>query len=94
MISTAELAVRLLTFLFVLVGVPLWFVLLFRGLDYIAMDGLIEEYRQGQTSPTRDREQLDAYFAASEEAAQTCPHCGAANGENYTYCHTCQTKLE
>ena len=94
MISTVELAVRLLTVLFVVVAVPLWFVLMFRGLDYIAMDGLIEEYRQGQSSPGRDRGQLDAYFAASEESATICPHCGAANGENYTFCHTCQTKLE
>ena len=94
MISTAELAIRLLTFLFVLVGVPLWFVLMFRGLDYIAMDGLIEEYRQGQTSPMRDRGQLDAYFAANEESAKRCPHCGAANGENYSFCHTCQARLD
>lgn len=94
MISTAELAVRLLTFLFVLVGVPLWFVLLFRGLDYIAMDGVIEEYREGQASPVRDRGQLNAYFEANAEEATTCPHCGAANGENYTFCHTCQASLD
>ncbi|ACV47729.1 MULTISPECIES: DUF7577 domain-containing protein [Halomicrobium] len=93
MISTAELAIRLLTFLFVLVAVPLSFVLMFRFLDYIAMDGLIEEYRTGGSSPVRDRGQLNAYFEASE-AATTCPRCGAANGEDYTYCHTCQASLE
>ncbi|NLV09907.1 hypothetical protein ACAH01_12800 [Halomicrobium sp. HM KBTZ05] len=94
MISTAELAIRLLTFLFVLVAVPLSFVLMFRFLDYIAMDDLIEEYREGQASPLRDRGQLNAYFEASDEATTTCPHCGAANGEDYTYCHTCQASLE
>lgn len=94
MISTTELTVRLLTFLFVLVGVPLWFVLLFRFLDYIAMDELIADYREGQSSPGRDRGQLDAYFEAHEESATTCPHCGAANGENYTFCHTCQARLD
>lgn len=94
MISTVELAIRLLTFLFVLVGVPLSFVLMFRTIDYFAMDGLIEEYKANQGSPMRDRGQLDAYFEANEDAATTCPHCGAANGENYTFCHTCQAQLE
>jgi ribosomal protein L40E len=93
-ISTVELAIRLLTFLFVLVGVPLSFVLMFRFLDYIAMDDLIEEYRAGGSSPIRDRGELNAYYEAREEEATTCPRCGAANGENYTYCHTCQAKLE
>lgn len=94
MISTVELAIRLLTFLFVLVAVPLWFVLMFRFLDYIALDGLIEEYADGQSSPIRDRGQLNAYFEAADEEGINCPHCGAANGENYTFCHTCQARLD
>ena len=93
MISTVELAIRLLTFLFVLVAVPMSFVLMFRFLDYIAMDDLIEEYRAGGSS-IRDRGELNAYYEARAEEAKTCPRCGAANGENYTYCHTCQAKLE
>jgi hypothetical protein len=94
MISTTELAVRLFVYLLVVVAVPLSFVLMFRTLDYIALDGLVEEYRNGRGATVRDRGQLNAYFEASETASTACPHCGAANGENYTYCHTCQAKLD
>ena len=94
MISTVELAVRLFVSLLVVVAVPLSFVLMFRTLDYIALDGLVEEFRNGRGATVRDRGQLNAYFEANETASVTCPHCGAANGENYTYCHTCQAKLD
>jgi ribosomal protein L40E len=90
-ISTAELAVRLLVYLFVLVGVPLSFVLMFRILDYAAHDTLVEQF-SGQRN-ARDTGQLNAYFEQAAVEATTCRFCGAANGPDYTYCHNCQERL-
>ncbi|WP_276272603.1 DUF7577 domain-containing protein [Haloarcula litorea] len=90
MISDAELAVRLLVYLFVLVAVPLSFVLMFRVMDYMAHDPLVEQF-SGRTGP--DTGQLDAYFQQAGIEARTCTYCGSANGPNYTYCHNCQERL-
>ncbi|MDS0220795.1 hypothetical protein NDI54_05435 [Haloarcula sp. S1AR25-5A] len=90
-ISTAELAVRLLVYLFVLIGAPLSFVLMFRLLDYAAHDTLVEQFSGQQTGP--DTGQLNAYFEQAAVEATTCQFCGAANGPDYTYCHNCQERL-
>jgi len=90
-ISTAELAFRILVFLFVLVGVPLSFVLFFRAMDYAAHDGLVEQFRG--RSALADTGKLDAYFENAAEDAIRCSICGAANGENYSFCHNCQEPL-
>ena len=86
-ISTAELAVRLLVYLFVLVGVPLWFVLMFRLMDYAAHDTLVEQFSGPDTG------QLNAYFEQAAVEATSCGICGAANGPDYAYCHNCQERL-
>ncbi|AUG48011.1 hypothetical protein BVU17_10965 [Haloarcula taiwanensis] len=90
-ISTAELTVRLLVYLFVLIGVPLWFVLMFRLMDYAAHDTLVEQF-SGQPNG-RDTGQLNAYFEQAAVEATNCRICGAANGPDYTYCHNCQERL-
>jgi len=90
-VSRVELAIRIGVFLLVLVGAPLFFVLLFRGLDYIAMDDLVEQYREG--SRATDVGQLNARYAEAEDGV-LCPRCGAANGEDFRYCHTCQADLD
>lgn len=90
-ISTLELAFRLLVFLFVLIATPLSFVLMFRLIDFLAYDELIEAYRQ-RTSPM-DAGELNAYFRQAAEEAAVCGVCGAANGDNFTFCHNCQERL-
>jgi len=91
-ITTVELALRLLTFLCVLVGAPLCFLVGFRLLDYGAKDTLVERFSGARTG--RDTGQLNAYFREAAVEATTCSICGAANGPDYTYCHTCQERLD
>jgi len=86
-ISTVELVVRLGVYLFVLVGVPLSFLIMFRLMDYAAKETLVEQFSGPDTG------QLNAYFEQSEVAATTCGICGAANGPAYSYCHNCQERL-
>ncbi|MBV0924702.1 hypothetical protein KTS45_10880 [Halomicroarcula limicola] len=90
-ISTAELAVRLLVFLFVLVGVPLSFVVMFRIMDYAANDTLVAQFSGRRNG--RDTGQLNAYFERAGVEATTCTFCGSANGPDYAYCHNCQERL-
>ena len=90
-ISTAELAIRLLVYLCVLVGAPLFFVVMFRLMDYGAKETLVEQF-SGQRMG-RDTGQLNAYFEQSAVEATTCGICGAANGPDYSYCHNCQERL-
>ena len=90
-ISTAELALRLLVYCFVLVGAPLFFVLVFRLMDYAAHDTLVEQF-SGQRAG-RDTGQLNAYFEQAAVEAERCGICGAANGPDYAYCHNCQERL-
>jgi hypothetical protein len=90
-ISTAELAFRLLIYGFVLVGAPLSFVLMFRLMDYAADDTLVEQFSGQRVG--RDTGQLNAYFEQAAVDARSCGICGAANGPDYTYCHNCQERL-
>jgi len=89
-ISTAELAVRLLSYGCVLVGAPLFFLIVFRLMDYAAHDTLVEQFSGQRTG--RDTGQLSAYFEQAAVEA-TSRICGAANGPDYTYCHNCQERL-
>jgi len=86
-----ELALRLLVYLFVLVGVPGFFLLMFRLLDYGAKQSLVEQFSGQRTG--RDTGQLNAYFRQAAVESQTCGICGAANGPDYSYCHNCQERL-
>jgi len=90
-ITTAELAVRLLVYGFVLVGAPLFFVVMFRLMDYAADETLVEQFSGQRTG--RDTGQLNAYFEQAAVEATSCGICGAANGPDYTYCHNCQERL-
>ena len=90
-ISTAELGVRLLVYLFVLVGAPAFFVGLFRLMDYAAHEPLVREF-DGRRAAT-DTGQLNAYFRQAEVASVSCTICGAANAEHATYCYNCQERL-
>jgi len=90
-LSTAELALRLLVYLCVLVGAPLFFVVMFRLMDYAQHDTLVEQF-SGQRAG-RDTGQLNAYFEQAAVEAERCGICGAANGPDYAYCHNCQERL-
>jgi ribosomal protein L40E len=90
-ITNAELAVRLGVYLFVLVGAPGFFILMFRLMDYGAKQTLVEQF-SGQRNG-RDTGQLNAYFEQAAIEATTCTICGAANGPDYNYCHNCQERL-
>jgi len=90
-ISTTELVVRLLVYGFVLVGAPLFFVLMFRLMDYAAHDTLVEQFSGGRAG--RDTGQLNTYFEQAAVEATSCGICGAANGPDYNYCHNCQERL-
>ncbi|TQR22275.1 hypothetical protein C9J85_08840 [Haloferax sp. wsp5] len=75
-ISTAELTVRLLVYLFVLIGVPLWFVLMFRLMDYAAHDTLVEQFSgQRNGRDTGRSRHSDSRSRRNERlCAQSNPH--------------------
>jgi len=90
-ITTGELAFRLFVYGCILVGAPLFFVVMFRLMDYARHETLVEQF-SGQRAG-RDTGQLNAYFRQAAVEARRCGICGAANGPDYTYCHNCQERL-
>jgi len=90
-ITTGELALRLSVYCCILVGAPLFFVVMFRLMDYAQHETLVEQFSGQRTGP--DTGQLNAYFEQTAIEATTCGICGAANGPDYAYCHNCQERL-
>jgi len=80
---------RVLAYLALVVVIPLGFAAIFYPLYHFRHEGLIEQFGGGRTE---DAMALSAQWA-DVEGAITCAHCGAANGPEFTYCHTCQTQL-
>jgi len=90
-IATAELALRLLVYGCVLVGAPLFFLIMFRLMDYAKHETVVKQFSGQRAGP--DTGQLNAYFEQAAVEATSCGICGAANGPDYAYCHNCQERL-
>lgn len=103
-LGQVELALRVIAGLFVIVAPTLLFLGLWRGLEAMRDDELIQQVHQ--RSEMRDQSPTGPDWPAdvlTEEAsplsetglsAVTCDTCGTPNMEDASYCQECLTELE
>lgn len=88
--GTVELALRLTTYVVLLLAVPLAFVALFRLVNYLALDDVTERHaaaRQDLGRPPTGEDESDG------DDGVRCPTCGTRNGSTYTFCRRCQSRI-
>jgi len=87
-----ELAARVLAGLFVIVAPTLLFLGLWRGLQSMQDDALVERVRQ--RVETSDASPMSLSPAPSPSSpAVSCPACGATNRDGVAYCRQCLSPL-
>lgn len=96
MVGPVELAFRLLTALFVIVTPTLLFLGLWRGLEVLRDDEVIERakregYVDASASPVDVASSV--LSGVSEDATVTCEACGTANLPYASYCRGCLRDL-
>ncbi|WP_254272761.1 DUF7577 domain-containing protein [Haloarcula marina] len=102
-LSQLELALRVALGLFVIVAPTLLFLALWRGLEAMRDDELIERAQQraqrmeGSGSEWRlDATAVTAAVTGDDpvpEGTVACPSCGVRNRSDVTYCQQCLNKL-
>jgi len=98
-IGQFELALRVLTILFVIVAPALLFSGSRRGSTYLRDDELIERARQmeGRSSPSPGPPSVSALvaspFETSDDAAVVCEACGTSNRAGVQFCRECFARL-
>ena len=80
-----ELAARVLAGLFVVVAPTLLFLALWRGLQSMRDDVLVQR--------VRERAEASTPTAGSSPTPVTCPTCGAGNRAEVAYCRQCLSPL-
>jgi len=104
-LGQVELALRVIAGLFVIVAPTLLFLGLWRGLEAMRDDELIQQAHQ--RAEMRDRSPTDADWPVDVLADETvsplsetnlsvvtCGTCGTPNMQNATYCQECLTELD
>lgn len=104
-LGQVELAIRVIAGLFVIVAPTLLFLGLWRGLEAMRDDELIEQAHQ--RAETMDQSRTDADWpvdALTDDQASplsetamsvvTCGTCGTPNMRDATYCQECLTELD
>jgi len=79
------LAARVAAGLFVVVAPTLLFLALWRGLQSMRDDALVQRVQQ--------RAEASTPTAGSSPTLVTCPHCGAGNRDGVAYCRQCLSAL-
>jgi hypothetical protein len=104
-LSQVELALRVIAGLFVIVAPTLLFLGLWRGLEAMRDDELIQQAHQraesmNQSTPGTDWS-VDALTGAevsplseTKLSVVTCDTCGTPNMQDASYCQECLTELE
>lgn len=82
------LAARVAAGLFVIVAPTLLFLALWRGLQAMADDELVERARQRAAEETPGTAAAD-----SPSKPVACPACGAGNSDGVAYCRQCLSPL-
>lgn len=94
MVGQMELAFRLAVGLFVIVAPTLLFLGLWRGLEAMKDDELIERARaEGGFSSPSPTDIAASMLPDADSEATTCESCGAPNLTDATYCQECIGKL-
>jgi hypothetical protein len=94
MVGQVELAARVAMGLFVIVAPTLLFMGLWRGLEAMKDEELIERAREHEsvsTSPTSGL--APSMFPDTGTETRTCDSCGTPNVADATYCQECLSKL-
>ncbi|WP_245180651.1 zinc ribbon domain-containing protein [Haloarcula amylovorans] len=101
-ISQLELAFRVGAGLFVIVAPTLLFLALWRGLESMRDDELIERARQradgveqsnGEWTVDRSAVSLVPNSGSNHAETVACPNCGTENRTGVTYCQDCLDKI-
>ena len=95
MVGQFELALRVASALFVIVAPTLLFLGLWRGLEAMKDDEIIERAREEgyfTTSPAPKKVASSVLPDATAETT-TCDTCGTLNIDDATYCQECLGKL-
>jgi hypothetical protein len=82
-----ELAARVAAGLFVIVAPTVLFLTLWRGLQAMQDDALVERVRQRTAAGSPQ------VAAGSPSKPVTCPNCGAGNRTGVAYCRQCLSAL-
>ncbi|MFY4811301.1 DUF7577 domain-containing protein [Haloarcula sp. AONF1] len=104
-LGQVELALRVIAGLFVIVAPTLLFLGLWRGLEAMRDDELIQQAHQRaemrDQSPTGSDWPVDALtddtvslLSETNMSVVTCGTCGTPNMQDATYCQECLTELE
>ena len=104
-LGQVELALRVIAGLFVIVAPTLLFLGLWRGLEAMRDDELIQQVHQRaemrDQSPTKPDWPVDVLTDAealplseTKMSVVTCSACGTPNVQDATYCQECLTELE
>jgi hypothetical protein len=96
MIGQVELAFRVAAGLFVIVAPTLLFLGLWRGLEVLQDDELVECARAGEfdsTSSSNTPHGFATTVLPDSNDAVTCEGCGTPNLTDATYCQECLGKL-
>ncbi|MDS0260240.1 zinc ribbon domain-containing protein [Haloarcula sp. S1CR25-12] len=91
-LGQVELAARVAAGLFVVVAPTLLFLALWRGLQSMQDDALVERVRQ--RAERSDESGLALVPTPSAESPTvSCPNCGAGNRDGVAYCRQCLAPL-
>ncbi|MFU1781146.1 zinc ribbon domain-containing protein [Haloarcula japonica] len=104
-LGQVELALRVIAGLFVIIAPTLLFLGLWRGLETMRDDELIQQAHQRaemwDQSPTGPDWPVDALtddtvslLSETNMSVVTCDTCGTPNMQHATYCQECLTELE
>jgi hypothetical protein len=94
MVGQLELAARVAMGLFVIVAPTLLFLGLWRGLEAMKDEELIERARKQQSVSSSPTSSLTpSIFPDSGAETTTCDNCGTPNVADATYCQQCLSKL-
>ena len=93
MLGRLELAARVAAGMVVIIAPTLLFLALWRGLQAMRDDELIQRARRRAEAMDSSGSPLDAVPATSQSPDIRCPNCGAGNREGVQYCGQCLSRL-
>jgi hypothetical protein len=89
-VGEVVLAARVAAGLFVIVAPTLLFLALWRGLQAMKDDELVQRVQQRADGMDQTRSPLTAPVPSTVP----CPHCGTGNRRDVSYCRDCLASLE